>query len=435
LLYEGYILYPYRPSAVKNRQRWTFGGVLPEDYVRTHATGDAASVQTQCLVCGTAATRLDLRLRFLQVVEREVAALDPVSDLPADAVHSLRRVAALDIDGRPYAAWQEAVEREVRVSDCALGAVLARPHRVAFTFPGGSETEGLRRADGLVAGALVRTWQMLAGELTLGAESVGRDAWRLTVLIRNLTPFDAGAAAVREAALPHAFVSTHTILGVEQGEFVSLLEPPAVLAGAAAACRNLGTYPVLVGAEGCRDTLLSSPIILYDYPQVAPESAGDLFDATEIDEILTLRILAMTDAEKREMASADAHARAILERSEALGAEGLRRLHGALRRPRPAEGGPRLAAMRHGGRALRVGDAVRISPRPGPGGDIWDLVLAGRTGVIEAIEQDFEDRVHVAVTVDDDPGRDLGLERMPGHRFFFSPEEIEPLSSRLEVRT
>ena len=74
---------------------------------------------------------------------------------------------------------------------------------------------------------------------------------------------------------------------------------------------------------------------------------------------------------------------------------------------------------------LRPGDRVRLRPRKG--GDILDSELAGRTGAIESIEQDYEDRIHLAVVLDDDPGRDLGLLRLPGHRFFFSPEEVEPL--------
>lgn len=92
--------------------------------------------------------------------------------------------------------------------------------------------------------------------------------------------------------------------------FVSSIEPPDELAEAVAGCTNISLWPVLVGSGERHDTMLAAPIILYDYPQVAPESAGDLFDATEIDEILTLRILTMTDAEKREMAAGDERSRA-----------------------------------------------------------------------------------------------------------------------------
>jgi hypothetical protein len=100
-------------------------------------------------------------------------------------------------------------------------------------------------------------------------------------------------------------------------------------------CKNVGTWPVLVGEEGDRDTLLSSPIILYDYPQIAPESAGDLFDGTEIDEILSLRIMTLTDEEKREMSQSDERARQMLERTEAMPVEHLMKLHGVLRGLRP----------------------------------------------------------------------------------------------------
>jgi hypothetical protein len=128
-----------------------------------------------------------------------------------------------------------------------------------------------------------------------------------------------------------SLVSAHTLLGVYDGEFISLLEPPDDLKDLARSCQNMGTWPVLVGAPGERDTMLSSPIILYDYPQIAPESPGDLFDGTEIDEILALRIMTMTEDEKREMRNTDARARQILERTESLPAEQLRKLHGTLR--------------------------------------------------------------------------------------------------------
>lgn len=76
---------------------------------------------------------------------------------------------------------------------------------------------------------------------------------------------------------------------------------------------------------------------------------------------------------------------------------------------------------------LRRGSRVRLRPRAG--GDIFDRALAGRSAVIEAIEQDMEENVHLSVTIEDDPGRDLGEMRQPGHRFFFSPEEVEPLAA------
>jgi hydrogenase maturation protease len=150
--------------------------------------------------------------------------------------------------------------------------------------------------------------------------------------LKNLTASDDGSAkASRDAALMRSLVSAHILLGVVDGQFVSLLEPPEDLKGVAASCQNVGAWPVLVGAEGDRDTMLASPIILYDYPQIAPESPGDLFDGTEIDEILALRILTMTDDEKSEMRNTDERARKMLERTENLPMEHLMKLHGTLR--------------------------------------------------------------------------------------------------------
>jgi hypothetical protein len=420
VLYEGYILYPYRASALKNRQRWTFGGLFPEAWAGSGGTGDAGRMQTQCLLRGGPDCRLEVRVRFLHLVHRQVGRVsEPLIALPADAEPAFTEVEALEVAGNQHLTWQEAVEREVAVSVHALGELLATPKWIGFAFPGTRELTPLPGADGRIVGVLLRTSRTVAGEVSVSAERVAEEVLRVTVGIHNTTPV--AEALERGKAQLSAFASTHTILGTD-GAFVSLLDPPAELRAAAAGCANQGTWPVLVGDQGACDTLLSSPIILYDHPQVAPESAGDLYDATEIDEILSLRILAMTESEKREMAAVDARARALLERTEALTPDQWQAMHGTLRHP----DGPRLATVRDGDVELQVGARVRLRPRGSA--DIMDLVLAGRTAVIEAIERDFEDRLHIAVAVDDDPGRELGLARMPGHRFFFAPEEIEVLA-------
>ena len=132
-----------------------------------------------------------------------------------------------------------------------------------------------------------------------------------------------------------SLISTHAILQVQQGAFVSLLEPPAALQEEVETCKNLRIWPILVGNEGDTDTMLASPIILYDYPQIAPESPGPLFDGTEIDEILTLRIMTLTDEEKNEMRQGDSRVREILERTENLTPEEFMKLHGTIRSMRP----------------------------------------------------------------------------------------------------
>ena len=228
------------------------------------------------------------------------------------------------------------------------------------------------------------------------------------------------------------FASTHTVLHLQGGEFVSLMDPPPALDESARSCKNEGTWPVLVGDEkaGDRSTMLSSPIILYDYPKIAPESPGELFDGTEIDEILTLRVLTMTDAEKEEMRESDERARQILERTESLPQEQLLKMHGVVRELRSFDddffcNDRRLAVVEVNGVQLRAGDRVKI--RPKSRADIMDIALEGKTAMIETIEEDAEKRIHLALVLDDDPGKDLGLMRQPGHRFFYGPDEVEPL--------
>ena len=300
VLYEGYMLYPYRPSSVKNRQRWNFGVLYPQAYSEAqNGDGvDAWSMQTECLVEGSAETLLDGKVRFLQVQTRSMS-------------ESLKAGESLP-DG-----WQEAQERDVTLPQFSLGLACseASTHRFAFPIKSGAAGEQ----------------ESLHGEIGVTAERRGEDLFKVSIRVRNTTAIGAPKVMSRDEALKRSLVSCHTVLGVEGGQFVSLLEPPAMWQEAAAQCQNVGVWPVLVGESGQRDTLLASPIILYDYPQIAPESAGDLFDGTEIDEILSLRILTLTDDEKREIRQSDERARQILERTESLPAEQFMKLHGAVR--------------------------------------------------------------------------------------------------------
>jgi hypothetical protein len=338
VLYEGYVLYPYRPS-VKNRQRWTFGGLYPEAYAQAHGSGDAWSNQTECLVSGTPETSLQATVRFLHLTERRVGEIDPpLETWPAGPEPPFRPVDELRIGDQTFLPWQEAQERDIELAAVTLGELLARPRRQAFTMPGRRWLEPLTGSGGTVVGVLVREQQAIEGAIETEAVQAADGLFKVTMRVVNSTPLEDAGRASRDDAQLRSLVSTHTVLGVRQGEFVSLLDPPEVWQAAAAACRNIGTWPVLVGEEGKRDTMLSSPIILYDYPQVAPESPGDLFDGTEIDEILTLRILTLTEEEKRTAAAVDGRIRDLLARTESLAREELLGLHGTVRNLRPLSG-------------------------------------------------------------------------------------------------
>jgi hypothetical protein len=278
VLYEGYLLYPYRSSAVKNQQRFNFGVLYPREYCTQNAGSEAWEMQVECLVHGSAAATVEIKIRFLQLVERE---------------------------GR-----QEGVERDVCMPVCGMHS----PLRQKIVFD--AALEGCRS-------------EQLDAELELGAMRIADNLYRLTLGIRNTAALAEGTG--RDEALLRSLVSVHSIFEVKDGCFVSLLDPPDEFRHAAEGCINIGCWPVLVGEEGQLDKMLAAPIILYDYPQIAPESSGDLFDGTEIDEILALRILTLSDAEKREVRHGDERARRILERTEMLPPEHFQKLHGALR--------------------------------------------------------------------------------------------------------
>jgi hypothetical protein len=304
VLYEGYLLYPYRPSALKNQQRFNFGVLYPRAYGEAEGRLEPCSLRTECLVLGGPRSHLEIRLRFLH--------LQLHSPFHPDEEE-----------------WHEAAVREVVLPTLTVDELCGQVVSPTFDFPAQVVADESRGGTGLCR------QEAVTGLIEVTAASVRPDVFKIAIRVHNTTPLD--SAVSRDQLLMRSLVSTHLILGVEGGQFVSLLDPPAGLEEVAATCQNVGVWPVLVGEPGERDTLLASPIILYDYPQIVPESAGDLFDGTEIDEILSLRIMTLTDDEKREIRQGDDRARQILERTETMPAEQFTKLHGAVRGLRPVK--------------------------------------------------------------------------------------------------
>jgi hypothetical protein len=336
VLYEGYMLYPYRPSSVKNQQRWNFGVLCPRSYSEAQNGSEAWTMQTECLVEASSLTGLEVRVRFLQLVARSVGELTTVvNELMPGETPEFRLVEKLAVNGKVYQPWQEVLERELCLPVFNVEPLAHRPVHEVFSFSAEKQFEYLREASGPILGVIVRERCAVSGAIEVSAVRVEDGVFRLRVLIRNTTPFEVAQNSSRDEALLSSMVSAHTVLGVQDGGFVSQIAPSERLSEPAASCLNVGTWPVLVGEEGQCDTVLSSPIILYDYPEIAPESAGDLFDGTEIDEILSLRIMTLTDDEKREMSQSDERAGQMLERTETMPVEQFMKLHGVLRGLRP----------------------------------------------------------------------------------------------------
>ena len=444
VMYEGYVLYPYRASAPKNRSRWQFGVLMPQDFAAADP-GESSAAQTECVIEAGRTPSLRVILRFLQVQRRTIE----FDDAWRGACEEFARAQGCDVTTAP---WDEAVAHEIAFEAGCGG-------EATFEVDGGEYVTHVS-----FSGRAVRRREALAVHVAVTTEDLPGPwgAKRVRISVANRTA-GCGRASDRAAALPFAPVAVHCLVQARDARFVSMVDPPEWAAAHVAQCRNTGMWPVL-GASP--DLLLSAPIILYDDPRVAPESPGDLFDATEIDEILTLRTLALTDAEKAEARATDPRAAALIDRTEALDAAALGRLHGTMRMvaageavvphpapPAPASQGPAVSSAPSArpaeppvfgddpyaelfdappgastvvvaGTAIRAGSTVRL--RPGSRrADAQDMFLADRLAVVEAVLRDVEDRAYLAVSLQDDPGRDL--KRSHGRFLYFAPDEVEPL--------
>ncbi|MEU5540753.1 hypothetical protein, partial [Streptomyces sp. NPDC020362] len=343
VLYEGYLLYPYRRSSAKNRVRWQFGVLLPRDWVEADGpvtpgisgSADSWYQQTECLVrVRRPDAVLRVRVRCLQLQHKQVQALG--ADGRYRPVESLRTE-----DGTAHLTFDEAVPREVALQ-WPLADLLRGECSAGAGAPAGEETEQLPAG----AGRVVRRREEVRARTAVVAEPVAEDVYRLRVRTEN-TSLASDVRAARGDALRSALLAAHTLVGGAGVEFVSLIDPPDGLADQVRGCRNEFTFPVLGGAP--QDTgpigpvVLSAPIILPDRPQVAPESPGDLHDAAEIDEILTLRTMLLTDEEKAEARATDPRAAQILDRVDSMPPEVFARLHGAIRSLTPAAPVPAAA--------------------------------------------------------------------------------------------
>ncbi len=423
VLFEGYLLYPYRASAQKNRLRWQFGVLTPPGF-----PDEPDRSRTEVLLERRTGAVLHLRLRFLQLRARSVHDTDGLS------VDEL-----VDGDERHFP-WEEGVPREV---DASLPVDGPGAHTVPFALPAEHTVEPVN------GGRVERRCLPLNGRLVVSADPLPGpyDVLRLRIDVVNDSACPDGAP--REVALRTSLIAAHTLVAVTAGAFLSATDPPEWALPATRELDNRHTWPVLAGPEGRADLLLLSPIILADHPQLAPESPTDLFDGTEIDEILSLRTLVLTDEEKAEARATDPRAAAVVDAVDAMPPEIWERLHGAIRTLQPAAPAdvpvhdpvfdtdvpwwdpgadtsvdPETDAVLVGGTPVAKGSRVLLRPRPG--GDIQDRFLDGLPATVHAVLHDVDGEVHVAVSVDGDPAAELQVAH--GRFRYFHPDEIEVLA-------
>ena len=426
VLYEGYLLYPYRSSAAKNQVRWQFG-VLGPPGAAGAGFGEEDDLAVDCLLRPEGdAAQVTVHVRFLQLQRRQAER--------ADGAGGFAAVGELRSDAAVWTTWDEAVEvdREVgRFSPAELGRGVHLPVRV----DGGEDVEEVP------AGRLVRRRWPLRAMVTLEGTTDG-PVLRLRVAVRNAGP----RAADKDAALRCSLIGTHLLMSAEGARFVSVIDPPDDAREAAGRCRQHRCWPVLAGDGGpdgqTSDVVLAAPIILSDHPAVAPESTVAMFDSTEIDEILTLRVLTLTDEEKAQARATDPRAAAIIDRCERLSPAELQRLHGIMRDPHgmapaadltgddwwaaeaAAPVSPETDAVVVAGTRVRRGSRVVLQPNRRA--DAQDMFLAGQEAVVSAVHVDLDGDTHVAVTLVDDPAAEL--HDWYGRYRYFAPDELRPLA-------
>jgi hypothetical protein len=278
----------------------------------------------------------------------------------------------------------------------------------------------------------------LRGRIAMRAEALGPELSRLRLCVHNETEMADAASAGRGEALRRSLISTHPLLEVNGGAFVSPLERQGPAGAASAESEPINTFPVLVGDRD--DSLLGAAIVLPDHPELAPESLGNLFDNTEIEEALLLHVHALSDEEREQIGGQDPAVREMIDRAAATTGDQIMGLHGRLTYTEPGDDGgaattspptppPGLDELKGErevsakGSLVRLGDKIVL--RPGTEGDVYDKILDGRTATVERIYRGYDERVYLGVTVDDDPGQDLLRET--GRYLFFFADEVEPV--------
>lgn len=453
VLYEGYLLYPYRASSHKNQSRWQFGVLGPPDAAPGSFAEDPGMAMQALLKLpddpSLPMPQVSVRLRFLQLQVREVQRLD------ADGGHT--PVGELTVSGVSVLSWDEAVECELDLGAVPLDSEDGTTDELR-TVPGGEETEPLTDDHGVTVGRVVRRREPLTARVR--TRTTRDDGFlRLSLSVDNEHP---GTATDKDAAIRASLIGTHLLLQAHGADFLSLREPPDEAAPAAARCEQRRCWPVLAGVKGSTDTVLGAPIILYDHPEIAEQSPGALFDSTEIDEILTLRVMTMTEEEKAEARATDPRAREIIDRCDTMSAGDLQQLHGLLRDPHgptplPGPVGGSLGDLRDAepaafdtggapwwdpaadaavspgsdsvvieGVAVAKGSLVRV--HPSRRADAQDLFFAGQVARVTAVLSDVDGGVHVALVLVDDPAADM--HDWYGRYFYFAPDELEPLPAQ-----
>ncbi|MDP9072614.1 MAG: hypothetical protein M3N98_00320 [Actinomycetota bacterium] len=441
VLYEGYVLYPYHASNGKNAGgvRFQWGVLTPPRWTQNDPS-ERSLMRTELVVDPGSDPAMAVRIRCLQLQHRAVE--------EADGDGGFTPTVKLVVGDRLWMEWDEAIEQDVDLGVIALLPMTEVDRQFPIQFPAATETEIITDGD-VVAGRVIRSTAAVDAVARITAVWADGDSvlMKVTIEVENVTDWSEPGVP-RDEVMRRSLVAVHTMAALEDAAFCSAFDPPEGAEEAVAGCKSVGAYPVLVGKAGATDLVLASPIILYDYPAIAPESEGDFHDGCEIDEILALRVLTLTDDEKAEARGTDPRSRAIIDRCDNMQAPSWDKLHGTMRDVRSIEADngridmtdpepvPWLDPVIDGQfdpwtdtvfiGDTEVGKGVRVRLHPSHRADVHDMFLADLTATVAGVFHDVDGGFHIAVTVDGDPATELYEQQ--GRFYYFHPDEIEPLS-------
>lgn len=459
VLYQGCLLYPYRSTSPKNSNQEVFalGRIYPQLYCEQQQYAEPCVMQAECLLHSHdehSLPRVKVEVGFLQPLRREVlCCVGEVTPQEIEAMNSrvavgalsaaffetedrepkFQRVPRLEVKGKVFESSTEAVERRVSV----MTGLFPHSRNIRYSFPATKNLEAVLNDYGNVAGILLRHQDFIEGRIEIITQLLEKNLFKISVRVSNSSPLGFSEMAIPECVLQRTFASTHFVLEAHNAEFISLLETPEEFKTFAADCENIGCWPVLVGTKPAHTTMLASPVILFDYPQVARENMKDIFGEGEADEITAARVLPSA-AEKECVISADDLGRKIPESAQNVETGEPSEIHLPIRHLPPL---PDSATNRHffnsvhsiksifiGGREVYAGDKVFLRPKHHV--DQLNSGLTGKVAIVQAIEIDAGDKIHLALVLEENVDAP-GLAPPPGRRFFYGTDEVEPFHAEV----
>ncbi|MFN2612225.1 MAG: hypothetical protein ABR536_02520 [Solirubrobacterales bacterium] len=384
LLYEGYALYPYTPG-VKNATPTPFGIVYPAGYAAAQPAA-YPELRLECILEGGPEAEITGTVRFLQAAGE----------------------------------GHKGIERRLDLGTVKLADLAREKARQEFGFPREAGAGSVR------------------GRAVMEAEMLGPELARIKLCVHNDTEIagDVPEAEVpRGDALQWSLLSVHPMVEVDDSaRFISPLERDGEAGAAVEASDSFNTFPVLVGKED--RAVLGAAIVVPEHPELAPESLGNLFDNTEIEEALLLHVQVLSDDEREQISEQDPAVREMIERAEKTTNDEMMSLHGRLTYTEPEDDGrtttpptppPGMDEIQGEtttevkGATVKRGDTIIL--RPGTEGAVEDKMLDGRRATVERIYKGMDERVYLGVTIADVPGQDLLSDT--GRFLFFFSDEVE----------